>query len=468
MPSKVMKAKRSTPVLKFARKNQIRKLTKPRSTEGREEAKAAAKMTKEQWSKFQTAEYKKAWPKPEYMIGAENAVLVRDGGEGAYRDATFEVVTRWMAHTKISYRPHAKAPGSKSHVRYEKYSKAKTVAQALKLGSWPLDWVFDYEHGFIKVHGPVRKEPLDISQHTGKLDDVDLAIANWHRKELAKKHGLRLQDLYVDKGAGESVIMRCHRLVADRQAEKFLKEAAKKKRAVSDDEVEKVLQMWAFRQNTARQNVMPRGTDWVWSDTVGLLRDRTGDVHLTDAATRYPNFTQIFNRWLHDRLPQEVASFGWTSLNLNCNYSAKRHRDGNNLGPSCIKAFGTFSGGKLGVWPRDGKSVKNVKQLHAKDKESVDLRQHLVMFNGNSAHEVEDFEGNRYSVVFFALGCHAKAKEEDRVALRKLGFNVPAKSEDPHRLLRKPNSDSKIPALRKWVASRLAQRPAGGRVLKGR
>merc|ERR1719432_175225 len=97
-------------------------------------------------------------------------------------------ITRWTADTQIRYRPHAKAPGSKSHVRYEKYSKARTVKEALKLGSWPGDWCWDYERGFIKVRGPVRDEPIDavntFDYHS--LTDVDRAIYNYAVKELAK------------------------------------------------------------------------------------------------------------------------------------------------------------------------------------------------------------------------------------------------------------------------------------------
>jgi hypothetical protein len=40
--------------------------------------------------------------------------MVDDHPEGkgmtCYRDETFEIVTRWHADTKISYRPHAKSP----------------------------------------------------------------------------------------------------------------------------------------------------------------------------------------------------------------------------------------------------------------------------------------------------------------------------------------------------------------------
>eukprot|EP00438_Fugacium_kawagutii_P002092 Skav219394 [mRNA] locus=scaffold2133:237665:249093:+ [translate_table: standard] len=90
-----------------------------RQDRGREAAIKATKMTRAQWLKYQTDAYNKAWPKPEYMKEKRETVYVRDGGDGAYRQQTYEIVTRWTAKTKIEYRPHAKAPGSKSHIRVE-------------------------------------------------------------------------------------------------------------------------------------------------------------------------------------------------------------------------------------------------------------------------------------------------------------------------------------------------------------
>eukprot|EP00746_Dinoflagellata_sp_MGD_P157675 gnl/MRDRNA2_/MRDRNA2_86284_c0_seq2.p1 gnl/MRDRNA2_/MRDRNA2_86284_c0~~gnl/MRDRNA2_/MRDRNA2_86284_c0_seq2.p1 ORF type:complete len:501 (+),score=100.00 gnl/MRDRNA2_/MRDRNA2_86284_c0_seq2:87-1589(+) len=431
--------------------------------------KADTSMTKEEWKTFQSEEYKKAWPKPDYMSEKPEASYVRDGGEGAYRDKTYEIVTRWMAETKISYRPHAKAPGSKSHVRYEKYAVAKTVGEALELGSYPLDWCFDYEHGFIKVHGPVRDEPIDISKvaNPEDLTDVDNTLCQWYRKELARRYNLKIQDLYLEKGGDENVLMRAHRLCAERHAKECLEKAQRDKRAIKDEEVERTLDYWAFKQNTGRVNVFPEGHTFVRSDTVGLLRDRTGDIHLTHATRRYPNFVQIICQWLRDRMPSEVPSFKFTSLNLNCNYAAKRHRDGNNFGPSMIKAFGPFTGGQLNVFPDDDKSIQDFNKLPESEKVQLDIQKNLAMFNGNSAHEVEPFQGKtRYSIVYFTIGCHAKAKQEDMDDLKKIGFPVPAKDENPHALLGRPGKSlrnvptpqrkqTELPALRLWPCSEL-------------
>merc|ERR1719394_1381437 len=184
MPPKGIHKAKAVAVRKESLKQKL--VRQVRSTEGREEAIAAAKMTKEQWKKYQTEEYKKKWPKPDYMADYKST-FVRDGGEGAYRDETYALVTRWMAETRISYRPHAKAPGSKSHVRYESYASAETVGEALALGSYPVDWCWDWERGFIKAEGPFRHEPIDITQHTEgdpELTEVDKVIYRWYNKEL--------------------------------------------------------------------------------------------------------------------------------------------------------------------------------------------------------------------------------------------------------------------------------------------
>merc|ERR1719242_2952524 len=128
------------------------------------------------------------WPLPAYMNGEK--------GHMKFREETFAIVTCWTEDTKILYRPHAKAPGSKSHIRYEKYSQAKTVGEALRLCTYPADWCWDLERGFIKVvGGPVREEPLNLSNvEESKVTDVDKAIHGWYKRELSRKLGVPLSE----------------------------------------------------------------------------------------------------------------------------------------------------------------------------------------------------------------------------------------------------------------------------------
>jgi len=99
---------------------------------------------------------------------------------------------------------------------------------------------------------------------------------------------------------------------------------------------------------------MQKDVKFVWSDTLGLLRDRCGDIHLTKATHAYPEVVQLMSHWLTQRLPTtEAHNFKWTSFNVNKNYAGRIHRDGNNFGPSMISAFGDFTGGKLKYYPHD-------------------------------------------------------------------------------------------------------------------
>lgn len=411
----------------------------PRSKAGAEEAKAAATMTQEQWKEKQVGMDEK-WPQPQYMA-AKNP---RGGSHTFYRDETYEIVTRWMAETRMYYRPHAKSPGSKSHVRYEVYSQATTVGEALAAGTLPVDWCWDYERGFIRVaeDGPVRTEPVDIAQCTpddqARLTEVDQKIYRWYNKELAKKLNVPYNELF---GTSDSSILRAHRLVAQREARTRLAAAETDGRRISDEDVEATLKAWAFAKNSARTNVLPNGQDWVWSDTLGLIRTRDGRIHCTPATKYYTDVVQLLVKWLIDRIPQTAAGFRFTSLNLNYNYAARIHRDGNNFGPSFIKAFGDFSGGELNYWPEDDQST-DFDKLPEDKKEQLQLGKGsaggLAMFNGNSAHSVQPFEGSRFSVVYFALGCHDRAAAEEVDFLRSLGIAFPDPKEDRYGLLRKP------------------------------
>lgn len=181
---------------------------------------------------------------------------------------------------------------------------------------------------------------------------------------------------------------------------------------------------------------MQPGKTWVFSDTLGLLRDRQGDVHVTAPTRRYPQVAEVLARWLTDRLPEDSRQFRFTSMNLNCNYAASVHRDNGNLGPSFIKAFGDFTGGSLNYWAEDAGG--KLEALPKSKKVSFDLQSGLALFNGNCAHSVEDFRGSRYSIVFFSLGCHDRMTPEDREKMTKLGIPLPKKDQDPYELLRPP------------------------------
>jgi hypothetical protein len=59
-----------------------------------------------------------------------------------------------------------KRKGSKAAARFAKYCKAKTVVQAVKLGAYRADVIYDTEHGFAKIQAapaPTVQKPSKTS-----------------------------------------------------------------------------------------------------------------------------------------------------------------------------------------------------------------------------------------------------------------------------------------------------------------
>merc|ERR1711907_161204 len=115
-------------------------------------------------------------------------------------------------------------------------------------------------------------------------------------------------------------------------------------------------------------------------------------------------------------------------MGINCNYAGKRHRDGNNEGPSAIRAFGKFKGGRLFYFHKDQKKNPRppVESLDKKDAVALDISKATAIFDGNRAHEVEAFKGQRYSLVFFTARGYGKGKPQDVEFMKKeCGFPFP-------------------------------------------
>jgi len=343
-----------------------------------------------------------------------------------HRDETYMQITRWTEDTQIRYRPHAKAPGSKSHVRYEKYSKARTVKEALKLGSWPADWCWDYERGFIQVvGGKLRDEPIDASEtFYADLSDVDRILARWFIREAARILGVSIKEISANSEAKDDLVLRMRRTIAEGIAKEILTERAESQRKLTDADVLAVLRNWGFRKNITRLNVAPDGAKFVLSDTMGLVSDRSGGIAPTRYTLAYPNCSKVLCDYLQDHYPAEYPKFTFTSINVNKNYAGRRHRDGNNVGPSVIKAFGKFEGGQLQYFPNDDRKYQ-LEDLPEADKVALDLKKHMAMFDGRRAHQVTPFSGERYSLVWFTCPRNHKVDKDKKAEMLRCGFQMP-------------------------------------------
>eukprot|EP00929_Paragymnodinium_shiwhaense_P093803 TRINITY_DN5407_c0_g1_i1.p1 TRINITY_DN5407_c0_g1~~TRINITY_DN5407_c0_g1_i1.p1 ORF type:complete len:426 (+),score=150.78 TRINITY_DN5407_c0_g1_i1:67-1344(+) len=375
---------------------------------------------------------------------------------------TFAAIKNFTPGTRIKYGPNPKTVGSKSHTRYAGYMKSKTVGEALKNGAKVADLCWEYGRKNYEVVGTERSDKDEIKAIGQKwFDKVKEILAsrqgpqglqtkdlndprakemlakeeNWRKtkllkcQKLAKEWNLKVETVEEVEamGEGESTDLRMQRRVADLLAEKKLKTGKK----ITNADVGEVLELWGFCQNIGRLNVMPDGIKYVYSDTMGAIRRRDGSYGMTPPTRRYPNFAKLLNQWLRDN-PVKMpggAKFVWTAINVNANYAAARHRDQNNEGLSVIRAFGKFKGGKLGYWPRDVKTKdrKKIEELNPKDSVRYDISKQSVLFDGNRAHEVDPFTGDRYSIVFFNSSGWAKMKKPLVKNMKKIGFEYPTK-----------------------------------------
>eukprot|EP00931_Biecheleriopsis_adriatica_P035804 TRINITY_DN20627_c0_g1_i1.p1 TRINITY_DN20627_c0_g1~~TRINITY_DN20627_c0_g1_i1.p1 ORF type:complete len:399 (-),score=82.35 TRINITY_DN20627_c0_g1_i1:112-1272(-) len=336
------------------------------------------------------------------------------GKNGFYFDETYKTVCCWTANTRIKYVPNPKS--GKSRIRYAKYEKAKTVGESLQKGSFPMDLLFDYQTGKLSVlGGEIRKEPIDPSKavthtdqvlskwyyraHPSKLQALRDAAKVFEEKSLTKmtlKNQAKALDLSERLGikldefsAGMLSELDAARKVADQEAKSILTSVDKQRRKVSNQDCVKVLRKWAFRKNEARLNVMPEGSTFVHSDTLGLIRARDGRYMATEPSVLYPNVFTLFNRWVQDQKPSKYQKpFCFTSISVNYAYAARIHRDQGNHGPSMGAALGKFTGGRLNAWEDDDKTLDLEQLLEVKPK-ILDVSKGPTLFDGRRAHSVE-------------------------------------------------------------------------------
>lgn len=376
--------------------------------------------------------------------------------------STFQTVSQFQPGTKIKYGPNPKTPGSKSFTRYAGYEKAKTVGESLKMGSKLADLCWELERGMYKVIGGARSDSAEkaaigekwfakvqkLLQCFNGPRGLNVNLSNpqataalakeeaWREKKLkkvealVKAHKIKIEnEKELEKlGIHEAQELHAERKVCDFICALRLQEAKKAGRKVSDADLDEAMGLWGFAQNTGRLNVMREGIKYVYSDTIGAIRRRCGGYGLTPPTKHYPNFVRLLCQWLKDnRLELKLGcDFKVSAINLNANYAGARHRDQNNEGPSVIRAVGDFKGGKLMYWPSDTQRPRpKVQELNKDDCITFDIKSQTTIFDGTRAHEVQDFTGTRYSIVFFTASGFQKVPKENQKYLLSLGMPFP-------------------------------------------
>ena len=234
---------------------------------------------------------------------------------------------------------------------------------------------------------------------------------------------LEAQDWHAEQEVFARQI-KASRTAAARLAEDVLAEVDRAGRKVAEAEVLMVLRRWGFAKNRTRKNVMKEHVHAVASDTFGLISLRGAGTACKKESREFPVVARLLNRWLHDWLPEDLsAHFFHTSIAVNKGYSAACHRDARNVGPSIVKALGVFSGGQIGYHDSDDGStpIAGLEKLCSPEM-LHDISSDFLLFDGRRGHWVENFEGERFSLVFYACpGCE-EVDGDTAHQLRACGF----------------------------------------------
>ena len=112
--------------------------------------------------------------------------------------------------------------------------------------------------------------------------------------------------------------------------------------------------------------------------------DETGK-YKTKVYAENPHLKGVFKEFSQLYFPD----FSWEQIQLNKNFKCPPHKDKKNIGESVLCCFGDYTGGETFIEKEDGTVL-------------VDAREKPVIFNGAKYfHGVNDYEGTRYSLVFF-------------------------------------------------------------------
>jgi len=324
--------------------------------------------------------------------------------------------------------------------------------QDVSLSFSPPFWRFYF---LVRINGQTLR--------TTQTHDVDTAFRSWRR--LAKDHNIKedFKSALLPQKFAVHILRK--RKEADSAAGALLAEL--KDDLPTREQVLPILRLWGFRKNVSRVNVIPDDKKYVYSDSVGILKQKGAHNMVLGKGSHMTNFLKLLCRWRKGEASRSGIAHlpPFTSLNINKNYAAKRHRDAGNVGPSTLLSVGDFTGGRLRYFPSDPGNV-DLGDLKAADAKVFEMAK-LIQFDGRRAHEVEPFTGERYSVVFFISKGYQRAEASDREHLTETaGFTWPSAgfSECPHRFrCKRPpaNASRTRPSAKRARGERAGDIPEG-------
>eukprot|EP00928_Gymnodinium_smaydae_P019678 TRINITY_DN17559_c0_g1_i2.p1 TRINITY_DN17559_c0_g1~~TRINITY_DN17559_c0_g1_i2.p1 ORF type:complete len:1353 (+),score=171.90 TRINITY_DN17559_c0_g1_i2:34-4059(+) len=197
--------------------------------------------------------------------------------------------------------------------------------------------------------------------------------------------------------------------------------------------VQEVLERMEWPLNKSRKNVLPNGKSAVPSFAIGLVTDYARGLACSSTIRTRPNLTRLLTKFATQHNPD----FCFTTIQLNRDYAAALHTDRNNHGPSMGIALGSYTDGG-GLWVLDETNGNHVLEVsrhvrgwpelevgsHVKGR-VLDLAYKWQRFDGNTPHEVLQFNGPRISIVYFTRRSWTNMPDEVNTRLQASGFPVP-------------------------------------------
>ena len=124
------------------------------------------------------------------------------------------------------------------------------------------------------------------------------------------------------------------------------------------------------------------------SQSFGIVNKRSMPCDYSRQCWLRPKLFKLLQEFGDQWVPKEVP---WTSVTVNQNYKAEKHRDRNNKGNSFLVGFGDYTKGNLLIHEGDLSGAHNIQYRP------------LITDFSKVLHSVEDFDGERFSLVYYTF-----------------------------------------------------------------
>ena len=140
------------------------------------------------------------------------------------------------------------------------------------------------------------------------------------------------------------------------------------------------------RINITEKKIAPYSNSYgyVKLNNINYSRGKSKDfpgLHISKLKFNHPEYQKVLDKIVDKYFP---PNFYYNCVVINKNFKCLPHKDKHNVGNSIIIALGNFSGGNLKI-----------------NNDEYNINGRPLLFDGSNTHETTDFEGTRYSLVFF-------------------------------------------------------------------